>query len=381
MSARDLLPLPEPQAVFEGWAQRQLENAELNATSVEKYRPLWGAWLRWVNIHELHWSAVQSGDVMRFLNGPTPSLASRRPPLRPDRMSNFTRMRYWRLLSGVYHHANHQGWITTHPLLDVSLQERPKLESADRFAQVLPPGVWAHLCEPSHLQRLLPTQSDQDWWHIRDRAMLAVLLETGITTAELIQLRGMDVRDVPTQHPSLFPSEHPGPKRPGARADRSGQGTEPVPSVLIDVMRTSRMIERTLPMSAPMAALLHEWLQWRTRLLTQRAAQNAPLSERAAFLKQHDALGPLFIARRARAQSTTFPPMDPVSVYYATRQVLQACAQELQMELGKISQGAAILRNSLLRQWLDTVGVEETLKRAGLKDLRSLRLKVKPRQS
>ena len=73
--------------------------------------------------------------------------------------------------------------------------------------------------------------------------------------------------------------------------------------------------------------------------------------------------------------------MDPVSVYYATRQVLQACAQELQMELGKISQGAAILRNSLLRHWLDTVGVEETLKRAGLKDLRSLRLKVKPRQS
>lgn len=40
-----------------------------------------------------------------------------------------------------------------------------------------------------------------------------------------------------------------------------------------------------------------------------------------------------------------------------------------------VAKGAAVIRNSVIKRWLDTVGVSETVRRAGLKREASLRLR------
>ena len=45
-----------------------------------------------------------------------------------------------------------------------------------------------------------------------------------------------------------------------------------------------------------------------------------------------------------------------------------------------VAKGPAVIRNSVLKHWLDTVGEDETVKRAGLKCVESLRLQAPPKE-
>lgn len=362
-------------AAFDSWSTKQMNDGELNAASVAKYRPLWLAWLGWVIAQGSKWDGVTAADVQRFLAGPPPGQGGRRPALNDKRMSNYTRQRYWRLLLGVYAEAVKMQTMEDNPMLDVPDAQRPSVADRDRLSQILEPHVFARLRQARHLAALIKTQSEQDWWHVRDRAMLAVLVETGITTAELIALRGMDVREANTQRPpstsqeSLLPSQDMG--------------------LLIDVMEKKKdkdkdknkvtAVERTLPMNPAMSALLRDWLTFRSKLLLERSAKATSLAQRSAFMTEHATQGPLFVARRARDNSEVLPRLDHVTVYYTVSQAIKAMRKELLVEVGddgpKVAKGPAVIRNSVIRLWLDELGVPETLKRAGLKSERSLRLK------
>ena len=418
-----LLKTPAPEAppqhtateAFELWCAQQLAQGELQERSVAKYRPLWNAYVRWLREQDLAWSEIGVEDLQRLFAGPPLGSGKRRHAHHHARMSNYTQQRYWRLLRGVYHHAVHHGTLTHHPLLDLPDPLRPAIARADRLAQVLPPTLFAHLRQAQHLIDLIPLQSERDWWHVRDRALMAVLIDTGLTTSELIALRGMDVRA--QNNRPLTPQL--GPHTQDLELTQQGQ---PTAALCIDVMRTRATIERTLELSAPMAGVLLQWMGRRQTLLEQRLHPTA---------WPH---APLFVARRAAtpAQTSTktsakssviaasphltaaMPPMDAVTVYYAVRQTLNAFVRELQQDMRlerlhtsvrlhepptppsaqgpeqerasltgedaplgqamRVAQGPAIIRNSVLRHWLDTVGVDETLRRAGLKNLRSLRL-------
>jgi hypothetical protein len=67
-------------------------------------------------------------------------------------------------------------------------------------------------------------------------------------------------------------------------------------------------------------------------------------------------------------------------VYYSVSQALKKLRRMdstavlgVKLDVPYVAKGPAVIRNSMLHEWLLTVGVAETVKRAGLKDLDSLR--------
>lgn len=366
MTTSDLNPTPaNMMAPFDYWAETQMRLGELNDQSISKYRPLWSAWAGWTLIQGLKWDGVTSDDIARFLQGPAPGQNRRRHALNEQKMSGYTRQRYWRLLCGVYAEASRRALVATNVALDLPEDLRPKVSERDRQSQILEPGVFARLTHPAAILSAIKTQSAQDWWHVRDRAIMAVLVETGITASELIALRGMDARDpnkatpLQTSQPSLLPATPIG--------------------GWIDVMETTTTIGRSIPMRPSMATLLQDWMRIRARLLEERAAKLTRLSERSSFMQEHAGQGPLFITRRARGGAGLFPPMDQTAIYHTVKSCLNHIREDMQEVLSEdsayVAKGPAVIRNSVIRHWLDTKGVEETVRLAGLKNAESLRLR------
>jgi integrase len=349
---------------FGFWAKSLLSANELNAKSVAKYETLWKAWRGWLMALGHDWSSATPELIERFFLGPAPGQGGRRPALDATRMSGYTRQRYWRLLRGVYASAVKSGVLARSPVLDVPEKARPIVGLRDRQSQVLEPGVLARLRDPVMIKASVVVTTAFDWWHVRDRAMLALLVDTGITTSELIRLRGMDLRRVNGQ--ALL-----------------AEG-ENVSGLLLLVMETPESPQRVLAVSALYAGLLLDWLRQRQGLLGERCRRCHSKEERDAFWLMHDQRGPLFVARRARGADSVLPAMPAVTVYYTIANALKKFRRCYQLEIGSpdgagqgqpyVAKGAAIIRNSVIAHWLQTRGVVETLRLAGLKSVTSLRL-------
>lgn len=89
---------------------------------------------------------------------------------------------------------------------------------------------------------------------------------------------------------------------------------------------------------------------------------------------------PLFMSRQ-RGAGGMLPAMEPSTVYMMVKRCLAAVYEADTLAAAarddaRIAQGAAIIRNSVLRDWIDTpgVGADEAARRAGLKSAASLRL-------
>lgn len=353
------------EKVFDTWASTQHAMGELALTSIAKYKPLWMAWLSWCLQHDLAWDTVHSDNIRQFLQGAAPGKgATRRLAINPNKMSSYTRQRYWRLLRGVYFNAHKENLIEHNPVLDVDEKDRPKISAVDRTSQVLEPFLFSKLIQPGTIDELFPEKTQANWWYARDRALMAVLVETGITVTELIALRGQDL--VEKNQGRAIASQH-------AQAVIEGfNGAE----LEIDVMETSTHVGRSLPISKAMAVLLREWLSWRHRLLVERSAMTGALVQRERFLADHARDGPLFIARRARSGTELFPLMDATSVYYTVSKAITRLREaEGLSNQTYIAKGPAVVRNSVIRQWIDALGPSVAADRAGLKSQDSLRLK------
>ncbi len=357
----------EPDACadpFALWAQSLLSNADLNAKSAAKYETLWMAWRGWLMALGHDWSSATPALIERFFLGPAPGQGGRRPPLDATRMSGYTRQRYWRLLRGVYASAVKAGAMAHSPALDVPEKARPTVGLRDRQAQVLEPGVLARLRDPVMIKASVVVKTAFDWWHVRDRAMLALLVDTGITTSELIRLRAMDL------------------KRANGVAvlDTGGVSSR----LVLLVMETPETAQRLLAVSALYEGLLLDWLAQRQALLDERCRRCPSEEARREFVLAQGQQGPLFVARRARSANSVLPAMPAVTVYYTVANALKRFRRCYQSGTGSpdgagqgqpyVAKGAAIIRNSVIAHWLQTHGVEETLRLAGLKGVTSLRL-------
>lgn len=357
--------LPSEQA-FHVWASVQKALGELSDASIGKYRPLWMAWLSWCLQRGIAWNAIQSEDIQTFLHGSPPGQGiSRRRAINPDRMSSYTRQRYYRLLKGVYTTANKTDLIKHNPALDIDEKDRPAISENDRTSQVLEPFLFKELVKPERIEEIFPEKTKANWWHARDRAILAVLVETGITVTELIALRGMDLVEATQRRGVATPN-----------VQKSTFAT-PNAELLLDVMGSSSDVERTLSIGPQMATLVRAWLAWRQRLLVERSAVTEPLDRQDQFMATHDLNGPLFVARRARSGTEIFPLMDSTSVYHTVSQALKRLRQMQQLEsIAYVAKGPAVVRNSVIRRWIDEYGTEQAAAMAGLKSILSLRLKA-----
>lgn len=363
---RTAADLPAGADPYKDWTDSMGD--ELNASSKIAYRTLWDAWCWWLGENGQTWSTATAATIQQFLGGPAPERAGRRKALSATHMSSYTRQRYWRILRGVYHRAVASGKLANNPTLDVPDEKRPSISEGDRLSQVLEPAVFKRLRKAKTLATIIKVKNENDWWHVRDRAMLAVLVETGITTSELIALRGVDLRRTDNKPLSLQQVAHP------------ESNSQPL---LLEVMLSDQLVGRQLEISQPMAELVLMWVCARAALFAKRSGR-PPNGE--AGQHQPDWLEPLFVARRAAApkpgvEPQALPPMDPTSVYYAVSQALKRLrksAGSAQPAAGgpHVAQGPAVIRNSVIRLWLDTLEVPEVVARAGLKRMESLRLKA-----
>ena len=358
----------EAEQAFDAWADHQIKLGELSVESAADYKYLWMAYVGWCVAQDSAWCEVQSADILRFLAGPSPGTGTgRRRALNPHRMSHYTRQRYWRLLFGVYTHAHKTQRIAHNPAMDVDQDERPSIGASDRQSQVLEPFVFDKLAQPAVIKRLFTAKSPDNWWHARDCAILAVLVDTGITVSELITLRGMDL---------VSSAQGRGPLKASPQQDLFSQALEP--ACVMDIMETTTNVGRTLAIHSDYAPLVRDWLEWRQRLLNERSAAAAALSQRAGFMAMHGAQGPLFFARRARTGGDLFPAMAPGSVYHCVSQALTTLRELENLAPAPdsyVASGAAVIRNTVIRRWIDEHGVPEAVNRAGLKDVYSLRLR------
>jgi integrase len=354
---------------FDSWAAGLVLDGELSQRSADKYRPLWLAWRSWLLLRQWDWRQVTGALIEEFLQGAAPGQGGRRRALSTDRMSSYTRQRYWRLLRGVYATAVRDGLLPCSPVLEVAQKLRPRITLRDRQSQVLEPLLFARLREPQVLRNIIAIKTEADWWHARDRAMLALLVDAGITTAELIGLQGRALK----------------------RLDRCPLDpqlavwlTDQAPPLFLELMDSDDSVGRSLQLDARYTPLLMAWLRQRQVLLAERVGgrDEAGVVAVEQFHAQCQQ-APLFMARRARASNSELPAMEAVTVYHTVSQALR----KLRSSLGAsatlagvvasepyVAKGPAVIRNSVLKHWLDTVGPEETVKRAGLKRLESLRL-------
>ena len=354
---------------FDSWAAGLVLDGELSQRSADKYRPLWLAWRSWLSLRQWDWRQVTGALIEEFLQGAAPGQGGRRPALSKDRMLSYTRQRYWRLLRGVYATAVRDGLLPCSPVLEVAQQLRPRIALRDRQSQVLEPLLFARLREPQVLRSIIAIKTEADWWHGRDRAMLALLVDVGITTAELIGLQGQALKrlDRLPLDPllSVWMAENP-------------------PLLLLEVMDSDDCVGRSLALDARYTPILMGWLRQRQALLAERLGpRDGSVKVSLALLQAQCQQAPLFMARRARAKNSELPALEAVTVYYTVSQALK----KLRLSLGSaavsagvaasepyVAKGPAVIRNSVLKHWLDTVGPAETVKRAGLKRVESLRL-------
>lgn len=346
--------------------------------SIHMYKAMWTAFCGWLDRNSQHWSSLTANDISLFLKGPAPSNANRRRATNPSRMSDYTRQRYWRLLSGILSEAVRQNWLTSNPASDLQPWERPSVVKRARQSQILPPGILQMLQNPDTLRRILPKDDENNQWtYLRDRAILATIAHTGVTTSELISLCGSNLRKGSASLLSLKNASQITFIPPPAQNQQCW----------LDICDKDGSIQRSLPLPEDALQSILPWLSKRQQLLHEHAARTTTLANRATLLNEFSLEGPLFPSRQTKSGPNAWHPIKPVSVYWAIDHAFEALynlpgmqSQNPQNNGLKVARGGAIIRNSLIRHWLDTQDIETTLLLAGLKNASSLRLLPKQSQ-
>ena len=393
----DALPVGfvEGQQLFGRWAARMAASGEFSASTVETYSAIWNAWLNWLAARGLGWLDVDALTIQAYLEGPSPGLAHHRPALRADRMANYTQQRYWRVLGAVYAEAVRSGLLVSSPVLDVPESDRPVIALSSRQSQVLPPGVLPLLRDPGVIEGCISFVREAEWWVVRDRAAVLVLSHLGITTRELMALRGGDVVYQLVQSADLVTD-----------ARLSGSGALPSPAPLVaqlmpfsmSVASDDEVIPRELELNDAVRRVLQPWLALRRVVILARLKRR--LMGVAVSDEQLDAVclsEPLFMSRQRSAEQIDadraggtvlsvdkvglLPPMEASNVYLMVKRALDAvyglpvlAGQHPKLRGLNQASGAAIIRNTVLLDWVQTLGEEAAALLAGLRSVDSLRV-------
>jgi len=279
----------------------------LSPDAAKPYGFIWQSWLRFLAGGEMSdphaWASATPVQVLEFIN---------HGPQSPKRIkpSDITRRRYWRVLDRVYDHAVLHQWVASNPAQGITRQDMPPSE--DPKGAILSPRMWRAL------QRQIP--SPDDLITSRDRAVLILLMELGLTPAEV---RCLEVNNL------LCSDEEP----------------RQITSIQIIGERDKQT--RTLPASTQLHTALQHWLQ-------ARASYHAMQGQTA-----------LFCTRKA-------PQLSNHTLLHLVTKTLQLAA-EASKQPEPARMGPQVVRNTVLVQWLESgCSVDEVLARSGMKSPNAL---------
>lgn len=316
-------PVHPALAHFESWldVRSKAERSPLSAKSAGPYRHVWKSWVQWLTsprtgsdgaalpAHAPAWTLATAAHVMRFLEqGVEPAASARRGKTAP--ISEITRRRYWRLLQQVYQHAVEKGLIDRNPVVAGPDVKAPPQEVSQGL--VLNEYQWEAVAaaKPRGLSK----------WDVRDRAILSLLMDGALSTAEIGALRMHHVGEHFTNVTLSIPQV----------GKRHAQ-------------------ERVLVLETEASHDLRHWLDIR-RTLTPHPATDPAL---------------VFLTNRGR-------PIGMRILFYLVSQTLISGFKQRGFDLPQHI-GPHVLRNTRIVMWIrDGVPVDEVCRRAGLKDFRSL---------
>lgn len=353
-----------PSEIFRLWSEQQLQLAVetggkkgCSAKSAANCMCIWESWVQWLDGQEdpvlttaaQRWAVARQAHVQAFLDGPAPKQSTRKAK-KSSELANFSQQRYWRVLRDVYAHANSLFVRPDNPALD--LPSTPSIERGSRKPQVMPPFVLQLLRDADQLRELVP-QGRVAWLTARDRAAIALLAACGITASELGGLKGANLW-------GLSDSERRQAPLPG----------QPRPPVKLDVGRTLDVPSSAVP-------LLQDWLDFRQHVLEQQRQEAVRLARRsraeptqAALIREEQQ--PLFLSRETSAGAHT--SLDPASLYKIVKRCLRR-AYERPHIAGTLepnaytAAGPAIIRNTVIKNWILTLGGGTAAAMAGLTEL------------
>jgi hypothetical protein len=374
----------------------------MTQSSVRVNAVLWGAWCMWLAAQALHWSDATTQSVATFLSGPAPSLRRQHRRARnPSKMSSLTKVRYFRVLKGVYENAYAMGWIDEVPTTG---KLQPPYVPKDAQGAVLPPGVLAQLQNTRQLQDVFvpTTDSKRQWWVLRDRAAVALVAECGITTAELIELKLCDLGAGPDNIVQAMNKAAQGPLF-GSDSESGSEGEAPTlalnlrdpaidnpasarmpASPVVLTVRPSHTLQgRDFVLPAWVCEVLLPWVALREDMLTAMACSLAAPVHPSDYLKEHSLNGPLFPSRQSpkgadgKPIKDRFFAMESATVYLIFKRAFTRLEPDgVAGARGKArtAQGTSVIRNTLIQHWLRTMPEEEAQVRAGFKTLEGMRV-------
>ncbi|MGN8006205.1 tyrosine-type recombinase/integrase [Acidovorax sp. 22279] len=171
-----------PDDIFEQWLERCSNNDQRAINDFVFYRYFWTSWTAYLetsgdreNPKKTYWTEVDGAFIKQFLDSGIEARG------KGGNVSMITKRRYWRLLERVYDYAVDLGLIPVNPATALVAKEKPPSE--DPKGAILLPVVWEQCfkilregCEDS--VGLKPID-------LRNRALLLVLFELGLTSAEI----------------------------------------------------------------------------------------------------------------------------------------------------------------------------------------------------
>ena len=300
---------------FEQWLEHCSNDDQRAINDFDFFRYFWISWTKFLakggdpdNPRWVHWTDADPVLVKGYLTGGIKVRGS------GVKISEITKRRYWRLLERVYDYAMERGLVATNPAAGIADKEKPPSE--DPKGAILSPVVWEQcikMLREDSGEALNLKASD-----IRNRALLLVLFELGLTSAEVRAL----------SHESFVDG-------------RGGKGA----SIRITSGGVNQL--RTMVVSDEVRSAVASWLQVR------------------ATAGKHAMTPALF-------SSQTGKPMTDENLLVLVRAHLLA-ASRAAGQGDPVRAGPQIVRNTRLVQWmLSGMPQPEVALRAGLKNVRGL---------
>ena len=303
--------------IFEQWLRHCAisDRRPISEEDADAYRYIWSTWKRYLDGERgqgseppVHWADVTAPFVVSFLQN---GIVSRKTG---EVVSAITKRRYWRVLVRIYDHAVDKGVIQENPVSSVADKDKPPIENP--LGAILSPRVWDRCIQM--LDEPIDPEIAQREIAVRNRALLRVLFELGLTPAEL---RGLLVQ---------------------AFVDKAGQQDA---SIKVDGESYTRV--RELLISEHTRQGIVEWL---------RVKASSPA---------HAASDILFSGKTGKVLT------DEQLLNLVRAFLLKACASV--GEAPPLRLGPQIVRNTLLVRLLrEGVHQDEVVLRAGLKNAKGL---------
>ena len=287
---------------------------KLSEHTRQVYLHIWNGFTKFLIEQSLSWQQANTATINAHL---TTVL-----PLRKTHISSstVTQHRYWRILRDIYNHAVIYEWIESNPVLDALHPENEIMPS-------LSMPQWSTNTLAEYLDHEC-TQYPETWQIQRDRTMLALMLCAAPKTGEVIDLKTDDVQSNKTSE--IITVRFTGPRKEQ---------------------------ERIVELSQLSSQQMKLWL------LARQDVEGYPDT--------------LFFGQKRLPHTKFRRQLTHKSVYILVTNFLDRALPEGSFKYGLTHQGAELIRNSVISNWLTDPlkahgSLEEIMIRAGVKDHRTI---------